>query len=336
MAESFVTGFSEDVLEAALPIIDPHHHFYDKATPPYLLKELLADIGTGHNVQKTVYVECESMYATDCPPEMGPVGETVFANDNAARTASGGFGNVRAPAAIVGYADLMLGEAVRPILEAHIRAGHGRFRGIRNPSLWDADERPARFIGVRNDRGLLLDPRFRTGFAHLAAFELSFDALVLFHQLGDVIDLARTFQQTTIILDHCGFPIATAPYTGRRKDVFAVWKALLRQLACEPNVVVKLGGLGMPLFGFGFEATVPPPGSEVLANAWRPYIETCIEMFGTDRCMFESNFPEDRPTCTYRVLWNAFKRITSGYSSSDKSNLFNLTASRVYRIEPAR
>jgi len=330
-----VTHFAEDVLDASLPIVDPHHHFYNNATPPYLLGDLLADITSGHNVQKTVYVECESMYTTDGSPEMRPVGETAFVNETAARTASGRLGNVRAPAAIVGYADLMLGEAVRPVLEAHIRAGGGRFRGIRNPTLWDIDERPARSIGVRNDRGLLLDPRFRAGFSLLAGYGLSFDALVLFHQLKDVTDLARRFPQTTLILDHCGFPIATAPYAGLSKEVVAVWKPLLRELACEPNVVVKLGGLGMPLFGFGFDAKVPPADSQVLASAWRPYIETCIELFGTDRCMFESNFPEDRPTCTYRVLWNAFKRITAGYSSSEKSALFNLTASRVYRIEPA-
>lgn len=329
-----MSDVAEEVLDASLPIIDPHHHFYPEATPPYLLADLLADMAGGHNVQKTVYVECETMYAVDGPAEMRPVAETEFVGTVAATIASGRFGNVRAPAAIVGYADLHLGDAVRPVLEAHIRAGRGCLRGIRNITLWDTDDRIARSIAVRNDRGLLLDREFRAGFAHLASCDLSFDVLVMFHQLPDVIDLARAFPQTTLILDHCGFPIGSAAYRGRHREVFAVWKPLLQELAREPNVVVKLGGLGMPLFGFEWP-TRSTPASSQLALVWKPYIETCIEMFGPDRCMFESNFPEDRPTCTYRVLWNAFKRITAGCSDGEKTALYNLTASRVYRIEPA-
>jgi predicted TIM-barrel fold metal-dependent hydrolase len=331
-----VIDSTEDVIEPSLPIIDPHHHLFDRPGVRYLLKELLADLTSGHNVQKTVFCQCHSMYKAGGPEELRPVGETEFVNGIAAMSASGGYEITGVCAGIVGYADLRLGDRVRPVLEAHLRAGGGRFRGIRHLSTWDEDERLYRYIALRYGKGLLLDPAFRAGFSHLAPLELTFDALVYFHQLEDVTSLARAFPQTTLILDHIGFPIGVGPYEGRRAEVFEIWKPLILELAREENVVVKLGGLGMPLFGFDFDTRGRPTHSSELATEWRPYIETCIEAFGAARCMFESNFPMDRESCSYRVLWNAFKRLASGCSEAEKNNLFNLTASRVYRIEPAR
>jgi L-fuconolactonase len=331
-----VTEPIEDVIEPSLPIIDPHHHLFDRPGVHYVLDELLADLKSGHNVQKTVFSQCHSMYKTDGPEELRPVGETEFVNGIAAMSASGGYGITGVCAGIVGYADLRLGDRVRPVLEAHLHAGGDRFRGIRQLSTWDADERLYQYIALRCVKGLLLDPTFRTGFSHLAPLGLTFDALVYFHQLADVTSLARAFPQTTIVLDHIGFPIGVGPYEGRRAEVLDVWKPLIAELAREENVVVKLGGLGMPLFGFGFDTRAQPAHSMELAAAWRPYIETCIEAFGPTRCMFESNFPMDRQSCSYRVLWNTFKRLAGGCSEAEKNGLFNLTASRVYLIEPAQ
>jgi predicted TIM-barrel fold metal-dependent hydrolase len=251
-------------------------------------------------------------------------------------SASAVYGKARACAGIVGFVDLRLGEAAAPVLEAQIAAGGGRFRGVRHLSTWDADDGLHKYVSRQYPRGLLLDSHFRLGFSRLAPLGLSFDALLYFHQLEDLVSLSRAFPETTIVLNHLGFPIGVGPYAGRRNEVFDTWKGLLRKVAGEENVVVKLGGLGMPLFGFGFHTRVRPAGSNELARAWRPYIETCIDLFGSGRCMFESNFPMDRPTCSYDVLWNTFKCITQGFTTMEKADLFYSTAARIYRLEPAR
>jgi len=326
----------EAVVDPSLPIIDPHHHLFDRSGARYLLDDLLSDLGSGHDVQRTVFIECGTMYRAECPEALRPVGETEFANGVAAMSASGVYGKPRACAGIVGFADLRLGEEARPVLDALVHAGGGRFRGVRHLSTWDADESLYRYVSRRYPRGLLLDPAFRLGFAQLAPLGLSFDALLYFHQLDDLASLARAFPETTIVLNHLGFPVGVGPYSGRRNEVFDAWKRLLRKVAIEPNVVVKLGGLGMPLFGFDFHTRKRPAGSGEIAHAWRPYIETCIELFGTSRCMFESNFPMDRPTCSYTVLWNAFKRIAESFTPMEKADLFNSTAARIYRLELAR
>src|ERR1700730_5386711 len=121
----------ESILEPDLPIVDPHHHLWDHANHRYLLDELLADTGSGHTITATVYIDCRSMYRADGPPEMKPVGETEFANGVAAMSASGVYGPTRACAGIVSYVDMMLGARARAVLEAHVAAGNGRFRGIR-------------------------------------------------------------------------------------------------------------------------------------------------------------------------------------------------------------
>ncbi len=322
----------EEIIEPVLPIVDPHHHLVDRAnTGRYLLPELLADTSSGHNITATVYLERLSMYRADGPVEMRPVGEVEFANGVAAMAASGTYGRTKVCAGIVGYADLMLGARVEAVLEAMIAAGGGRFRGIRYISASHPDE-AARGSSVNRPEGLLMDPKLREGFARLHPLGLSFDAWMYFTQLGELVDLARAFPDTPIVLDHVGGAIGIGPYAGRRDEVFAEWKKKIEEVARCPNVYVKLGGLGMRLFGFGVHEAERPPGSEQLAGLWRPYIETCIAAFGVERAMFESNFPVDKGSGSYHVFWNAFKRIAAGCSASEKASLFSETASRFYRL----
>ena len=342
----------EAILEPDLPIIDPHHHLWDRTqgntgnlppprhgfeamlrmVPHYLFDELLADMTRGHNVIGTVYMECGSMYRADAPPAFRPVGETEFVNGVAAMAASGLYGGSRACAGIVGHVDLTVGATAQAVLEAHIAAGGGRFRGIRHAASSDPDPAVLGPLGHR-PAGLYLDARFREGFAQLAPLDMSFDAWMLEPQLGDLIDLARAFPDTTIVLDHVGTPLGIGTYAGRREERFAGWLANIQALAALPNVFVKLGGLAMVFPGFDSFMAASPASSAQLAAEWRPYIDACIQAFGPTRCMFESNFPVDIGSCTYDVLWNAFKVLSQGYSADDKTALFNDTARRVYRLD---
>jgi L-fuconolactonase len=322
----------EAILEPELPIVDPHHHLVERPeTGRYLLHELLADTGSGHNITATVYLEWLSMYRAGGPAEMKPLGEVEFANGVAAMAASGGFGPTRVCAGIVGYADLALGGAVEKVLQAQIAAGGGRFRGIRyisatNPAQasWGSP--------VTRPEGMLMQPKVREGFAKLAPLGLGFDAFMFHPQLGDLVDLARAFPETGIVLDHIGGPIGLGPYAGKRDAVFAEWSARIKELAGCPNVHIKLGGLGMRVFGFDVHEQPEPPNSETLARLWRPYVETCIAAFGPERAMFESNFPVDKGSCGYAALWNAFKRIAAGCSAAEKAALFSGTATKFYKL----
>jgi predicted TIM-barrel fold metal-dependent hydrolase len=323
---------AEPILEPELPIVDPHHHLWDRPGWRYLLDELLADTSSGHNIVATVYVQARAMYRATGPEEMRPVGETEFINGVAAMSASGIYGKTRHCAGIVGHADLTLGSRVEPVLAAHIRAGGDRFRGIRHITAWDAD------ASVRNPaysppRGLLGDKSFREGFAVLGRLGLSFDAWLYHPQIGELADLARAFPATKIVLNHVGGPIGIGAYAGKRDEAFAVWAASIEALAACPNVCVKLGGLGMRLGGFGFHEQPEPPSSEALAAAWRPYVETCIAAFGASRCMFESNFPVDKGSYSYPVFWNACKLLAKGANRTEKADLFAGTAARFYGLD---
>jgi predicted TIM-barrel fold metal-dependent hydrolase len=322
---------SEAPIEPDLPIIDPHHHLRDRPGHLYLLPELLRDITRGHNVKATVVVECSAMFRAHGPAELRPVGETEFVNGIAAMSASGQYGAIRVGAGIVGFADMRAGERAELLLEAHIAAGGGRFRGIRNQVTWDEDDE------LKNPRGLnaphvLRDPQVRRGVALLAEYDLIFETHLLFTQLPDLIDLARHVRRTTIVLDHIGGPIHTGPYAGRRDEVMATWTAHMRELARAFNVVVKIGGLGMKTMGLEGQPGKKRPSSDELARLWRPYIETCVELFGPSRCMFESNFPPDKKTCDYGVMWNAFKRVAAQYTPAEKASLFSGTAAATYRL----
>ena len=325
----------EELIEPGLPIVDPHHHLVDRPeTGCYLLPELLVDTGSGHNITATVYLEWLSMYRATGPAEMRPVGEVEFANGVAAMAASGVYGKTRVCDGIVGYADLALGSAVENTLQAQITAGDGpggRFKGIRYISAVDPDQ-SAWGAAVLRPEGMLSDPKVREGFAKLATLDLTFDAWCYHTQLPELTSLARAFPQVPIVLDHVGGPIGLGHYAGKRDEVFTAWSARIAELADCQNIHIKLGGLGMRMFGFDVHQKAEPPDSATLATLWRPYIETCIDAFGVERAMFESNFPVDKGSGSYQVFWNAFKRIAAGCSPSGNAALFSGTATRFYGL----
>jgi len=324
----------EETLDPARPIIDAHHHLSQKRDGfRYMVQDLAEDIAAGgHNVIATVYVECGAMYRARGPEAFRPVGEVEFANGVAAIGASGIFGPSAICAGIVGHANLLLGEDVRPVLEAEIAAGNGRFRGIRHVLAWDAD---VEILGtaLTHPKDQMVNPAFRKGFACLAPLGLTYDTFVLQPQIGQLTDLAGAFPETKIVLDHCGGPLCVRGYSNREES-FKTWKASIQEIARCQNVVVKLGGLALTHLGYDFHLRETPPSSEEAAKAWRPYIETCIEAFGTSRAMFESNFSPDKGQCSYQVIFNTFKRITASYSETEKTALFSKTASDVYRLAP--
>ncbi len=319
----------EDILEPGLPIVDAHHHLWALPAASYLGADLLQDLGTGHDVRATVFIDCEAGYRTDGPQALQPVGETSFIVEQARLMEASG-ARYQPCAAIVSWADLSLGEQVAPVLEAHIEAGQGRFRGVRARPTWHAD--PGAHPTGAHREGVLLEPAVQQGVRRLGAMGLSLDVWVYHSQLGDVAALAANCPDTVMVLNHCGGPLGVGPYAGRRAEVFDEWRMHVRSLAKFPNLRMKLGGLGMPRMGFGFEQAERPVASELLAQAWGPYFETCIESFGADRCMFESNFPVDKVTCSYAVLWNAFKRASQGCSAAERADLFSGTAARTYRL----
>lgn len=321
---------TEEAIEPDLLICDPHHHLWDFPDNRYLVDELLKEVGGGHRVTKTVFVECLQMYRTDGPQELRPVGETEFVERITGASESRA-GDIRVAAGIVGFADLTLGSAVQRVIEAHMK-GSDRFRGLRYTTAWDASEQ-IRNSHTNPTKDLLQNPTFRAGFACLSKFGLSFDAWVYHPQIPELAELARAFPDVTIVLDHIGGPLRIGPYAGKREEVFALWRRNITELAQCANVVVKLGGLTMTMSGFGWHKRDAPPGSFELAEAMAPYYQTCIESFGAERCMFESNFPVDRASCSYTIQWNAYKRLTQGYSQAERSALFHDTATHVYRLD---
>jgi predicted TIM-barrel fold metal-dependent hydrolase len=315
----------EDPIAPDLPICDPHHHFWDRPDDRYLLADLLRDTGGGHRITETVFVECNSMYRTDGPEETRPVGEVDFVEKIAVQSPP----ETKVAAGIVGFADLRLGDAVTPVLEAHMAASD-RFRGIRHASSWDAS--PGIGSHKKPPKGLLGDTAFREGFAALGKLGLSFDAWLFHTQIHELADLARAHEDVPIILDHIGGPLGIGPYAGQRDEVVEMWRAGIAELAACPNVVVKIGGFGMPLGGYGWHERDKPASSAELADVIGPYYLFCIEKFGPDRCMFESNFPVDKVSASYTVLWNSFKRMAEGFSSTERASLFRDTAVRAYRL----
>ena len=320
----------EQAIEPDLPICDPHHHFWDRAGDRYLLDQLTDDLGGGHNVTQTVFIECHSMYRAGGPEELRCIGETEFVQGLAAQSASGNYGPTEVAAGIVSNANLMLGDAVRPVLAAHQAASGNRFRGIRFSCAWDAS--PDVSPGSVNTQGMLSDSRFRAGFDCLQSMGLSFDALVYHTQLGELAELASAFPNAVIILNHIGRPLGVGPYAGRRDEVFADWQKGIAAVAERENVVCKLGGFGNVISGYDWHRLEVPPTSEDVAETIHPWLEYCIERFGPERCMFESNFPVDKNSYAYTTCWNAFKRVTAGYSDSEKAAMYQGTAIRAYRL----
>lgn len=330
--EDWLARLSEPALEPDLPIIDPHHHLWDRPGWRYLLPDLLADMATGHNIRATVYVQARSFHRADGPEELKSLGETEFVNGVAAMSASGTYGPSRVCAGIAGRVDLSIGARASDVLQRHMAVAPDRFRGIRHIVAWDADESLLN-PGNPAPKGLLLDAQFREGFACLAPLGLSFEAWLYAPQLPELIDLARAFPETRIVLNHFGGPLGMGVYAGKREAMFAEWQANIRALAACPNVFAKLGGLGMRINGFGFEDQAEPPDSDALVAAWKPYMHAAIEAFGAGRCMFESNFPVDKGSYSYGVFWNACKKLASGASAAEKAELFFGTAARFYRLD---
>jgi len=321
----------EPVLEPALAIVDAHHHLWDRQTGRYLADEFGADVRGGHRVVSTVYVQCRSMLREHGPDALKPVGEVEFANGIAAMFDSGAYGPARCCEAIVGGADLSLGSELDAVLDTMLQVSGGRLRGIRNPLAWHPSAE-VRSSPITPPCDRMSTPAFRQGVRTLGRFGLSLDAWVYHTQLDDLYELARAAEDVTVVIDHFGGPLAVGPHAGRRAEVHAQWKRHLARLAGLPNTRMKLGGAGMSVFGFDFAARDLPPSSQALAAAWLPYVETCIELFGVNRCMFESNFPVDKGMFSYRVLWNAFKRLASAMSADEKAALFSRTAASTYRL----
>ncbi len=325
----------EEAIEPELQICDPHHHFWinrDAATQPfYLLDEFLEDISGGHNIVSTVFIECGAQFRKDGPGAFACVGETEFVNDIAERSESVAHGPAKIAAGIIGTVDLRIGDEAADVLDAQIEAGKGRFKGIRLGALWH--EMP----NVRNHRinppeHMLLHDDFRSGFKFLAPRNLSFDVWCCHPQIPDATDLARAFPDTTIVLNHFGGPLGIGPYEGKMDEAFEDWKTMINELAGCPNVAVKLGGINMDINGYGWETSPIPPSSDEHSQATRRYFEHAIETFGVDRCMFESNFPVDKFSISYTTLWNSAKKVSKGYSATERAALFHDTATRIYRL----
>lgn len=318
----------EVALEPELPICDAHHHLWERPPDRYLLGELLGDLGAGHNIVSTVAIECGYGYRNQGADSLKPVGETEFLESVAAQVAADPACRTQIAAAIVGFADLSMGDNVTAVLEAHLAASPSRFRGIRHSTTWDASG------ALRNEApaGLLADSEFRKGFAQLKKLGLSFDAWVYHPQLDEVAELARAFPAVPIVLNHIGAPLGIGPYAGKRDEVFQAWSKGIAAVATRPNVVVKLGGAGSARSGYDWHERSVKPSSDELCDVLKPYFEWCIEKCGAERCMLESNFPVEKRANSYRVIWNAFKKLTRNYSAAERAALFHDTACRVYRI----
>jgi len=323
----------EPALEPEIAICDPHHHFWDKRLERipyqrYLLHELAVDVNCGHAVRSTVFIEARAMYRPDGPVEMRPVGEVEFVQGQAAAAATGLYGPCRAASAIIGHADLKLGDRVEAVLEALRAASPNRFRGIRHTVTWD----PHPEVENRDREGVLASAEYRAGARVLARMGLSLDTGVCFPQLPELADFAKAVPGLTIILNHLGGLQRVGPFGNRDDEVLPHWRRGLAAVAQCPNVNLKLGGIGMPRLGFDWHSRAKPIGSEELAAGMAPLMTYCIEQFGPNRCMFESNFPVDKVSFSHHVLFNAFKRFSKGYSAAERAALFHDTAVRAYRI----
>jgi len=324
--QDWLDASREEALEPDLPIVDPHHHLWDRKHERYLDDELLADIGEGHNVLATVFIQCRSQYRPDGPEHLKTLGEVEFAERVGAKHAEGP--GPKLCAGIVSLGDFALGAQVGEVMAAQKEASP-RFRGVRDMLSYDPDVTSS--FGKKLP-GKMRDPQWREGFAQLDKHGLSADIYVFHTQLDDVLDVARAFPETPIVLNHVGGPLGIGPYKGKRDDVFRDWSASIDALAACPNVVVKLGGMAISAYGFPWEELPQGPTSRQVADDIRPWIEHCIDRFGPQRGMFESNFPVDKGKAGYGVTWNAFKRITEGASADEKKALYAGTANRVYRL----
>ena len=333
MTHKRLEGRHEAIVEPELSIVDTHHHLFLRPQVRYLFDDFLDDVRAGHRIVASVLVEAQSMYRPDGPELLRPLGEVEFANGMGAMAASGLFGDTRACAAIVAHANLMAGDAVAQVLDAALALAPQRMRGIRQITFTHPSAALKPYMRYTCPPGMMADPGFRAGFAQLARRGLSFDATVFHTQLDELCDLAATFPDTAIVLGHLGLAMNIGLNPTELEDTFKAWREGLQRLARHPNVSCKVGGLGMPFWGFGFDRREDEVGSAELAVAWRPWVETAVEAFGAQRCMMESNFPPDGISCGWVPLWNALKLVTRGCSADERALMFRQTGARVYRIE---
>jgi predicted TIM-barrel fold metal-dependent hydrolase len=327
---AWLHGYTEQALEPELKICDPHHHLWNYPTSRYLVDEFLQDLENsagngGHRIEKTIYVECLQHYYQDGPEHLKPVGETAYIDK-----ITHGSKQPEIAAGIIGFADMTMGHDVQPVLDAHRAASH-RFRGVRHATAWHESDK-IHNAHTKPPQNLLADKTFRQGIHCLDKLQLTFDAWLFFTQIPELIELAKAFPNLRIILNHIGGPLGIGPYKDQRQQVFAQWSTNIRLLAQCPNVAIKLGGMTMSMSGFDWHKQATPPSSTQLAEALSPYFHFCIEQFGVERCMFESNFPVDKISCSYTILWNAFKRVSQPYSTSERAALFYDTATTIYRV----
>lgn len=325
----WLSQVTEDIVDPDRPIVDPHHHFWKSGRwGRYLLDDLWADTNSGHRIERTVFLECRAEYDRNVSVIEAPLGETRFVADLAAQSAEGEGAQV---CGIIGHVNFRFGAPVEAVLRSHIEAGQGLFRGIRHSCTWDASDLIPN-SGSNPVQHLYRQDDFREGFAQLAPLGLSFESWLYHTQLPDLTELASAFPDTTIVVNHLGGPLGIGPYADRREEIFAQWAEAYATLSECPNVVAKIGGIAMTANGFGWDERDLPPTSDELADSQRPYYLQAIECFGPDRCMFESNFPVEKQSVSYHVLWNAFKKIAADFNEEDKDALFRETADRVYRL----
>lgn len=318
----------EEIIDPDRDIVDPHHHLWAwQSMSPYLLEELWADTSSGHAVSQTVYMECGWAYHKDGPDHLKVVGETAFVAD-VAKEASGSPEKAQI-AGIISHADLRSPD-LSETLDAHEQAGKGLFRGIRQAGARDFDD--ALTIPGRAPENLYADEAFLRGMTELGKRGLTYDTWQYHHQLPALIALARAIPDTTIILDHLSTPLGVGGYEGKRDAIFARWKDDMAELAQCPNMHLKLGGFAMPDNGWGYLAQDTPPNSDQMLKDQGPWYTHALDLFGADRCMFESNFPVDRASVSYPVLWNFFKKLVADRPEEEKNLLFSDTARRVYRL----
>lgn len=328
MRTDWLDQVQEEIIDPGREIIDPHHHLWNRGGSSYEMPQLWADTGSGHNVVETIFIECRAGYRVDGPDHLRPVGETEYVVGLLDAAGDGG----PPVSGIVAHADLTLPiDQLDEVLDAHEAAAAGRFRGIRHAGAHEPSP-DALSIPGRGAPGQYLDPDFHRGVAHLGNHGLTYDTWHYHHQNRDFIALAKAVPDTTMILDHFGTPLGVGQYEGQRADIFVRWKDDMAALAECPNVVAKLGGFAMPDNGWGWHEQDRPPSSDEFIEAQADWYHHMISCFGPDRCMFESNFPVDRLSISYPVLWNALKKIASGYDDAAQEMMFSGTARRVYGL----
>jgi len=330
----WLNRINEDIIDPELPIIDPHHHLWTKKHPfagsfPYLLEDLKKDTSSGHNILGTIFMECGQGYYPDGEERFKPVGETEYVA-GVAKT-SKNLKNYPSILGIIGYADMMLGAEVGEVLKTHIGVGDGLFRGIRHAAGWDESDMIDNSHS-NPEKNIYFNTNFRRGIEELIDLNLTFDAWHYHHQILDLKELATNYPELTIIHDHFGGPLGIGPYEAKRDEIYKKWKDDISSLASCKNVYSKLGGLAMPINGWNWHKKNKPATSDEIVNANQSYYLHTIESFGFNRCMFESNFPVDKRSVSYHVLWNAFKKMTSRFDSGDRAKLFSETAKKVYKV----